>query len=99
MVSKYLPLDQNLLVSLTPKTSVLDIYQTVLSRSGIRISGAVTERRSTEANAAFSTRVKAMIPILGGGEVGASGGVKSGSASEQKFDEVPINLELPRTSR
>jgi hypothetical protein len=31
LVSKYLPYQKNLLVSLTPKTSVLDIYQTILS--------------------------------------------------------------------
>ena len=37
-----------------------------------------------------------MIPLFGGGEVESSGGLKAGSGSETKYDEVPINLELPQ---
>ena len=96
LVSKYLPYDQNLLVSLTPKTSVLDIYHTILSRSDIRITTETTEKRSSEASTGFNARVRAMIPIFGGGEAGASAGVKAGSSNEQKFEEVPINMELPQ---
>jgi len=96
LVSKYLPYEKNLLVSLTPKTSVLDIYQTVLSSSGIRITTGTTEKRSTETNIGFSAKVKALIPLFGSGEAGTDGGVKAGSGTEQKYEEVPINLELPQ---
>src|ERR1035437_3664958 len=53
LVSKYLPYAENLLVSLTPKTSVLDIYQTILSESGINIS---TETRSEEHTSELQSR-------------------------------------------
>lgn len=96
LVSKYLPYDKNLLVSLTPKTSVLDIYHTVLSSSGIRITTETTEKRSTETNIGFSAKVKALIPLFGSGEAGTEGGVTAGSGREQKYEEVPINLELPQ---
>lgn len=96
LVSKYLPYEDNLLVSLTPKTTVLDIYHTVLSNAGIRIISGATERRTTESSVGFTAKVKALIPIFGGGEVGADGSVKAGSGTETRFDEVPINLELPQ---
>jgi hypothetical protein len=96
LVSKYLPYDKNLLVSLTPKTSVLDIYHTVLSGAGIHIMAGVTEKRSTESNIGFSAKVKALIPIFGSGEAGTEGGLKASSEREQKYEEVPINLELPQ---
>jgi hypothetical protein len=96
LVSKYLPYEKNMLVSLTPKTTVLDMYHTILSEAGIQITEGSTERRSSEANVGFSARVKATIPIFGSGEVGTRGGVKAGSGREQKFKEVPINLELPQ---
>jgi hypothetical protein len=96
LVSKYLPYEKNLLVSLTPKTTVLDIYQTILSSSGIRITSGSTERRSSETDIGFSAKVKALIPLFGSGEVGTDGGVKAGSESERKYEEVPINLELPQ---
>jgi len=95
-VSKYLPYDKNLLVSLTPKTTVLDIYHTVLSAAGIRITAETTEKRSTEASVGFSAKVRAIVPLFGGGEAGTQGGLKAGSGNEQKYEEVPINLELPQ---
>jgi hypothetical protein len=96
LVSKHLPYDKNLLVSLTPKTTVLDIYQTVLAAAGIEIKVESTEKQSTETNIGFSAKVKALIPIFGSGEAGTEGGLKAGSEKEQKYDEVPINLELPQ---
>ena len=58
LVSKYLPYDKNLLVSLTPKTTVLDIYQTLLSSSGIKIATGVSEKRSSEAGMGFAAESK-----------------------------------------
>ena len=96
LVSKHLPYENHILVSLTPKTSVLDIYQTILSKAGVRIIAGTSERRSTETNIGFTSKVKALIPIFGSGEVGAEGGFKAGSGAETKYEEVPINLELPQ---
>ena len=70
LVSKYLPYDQNLLVSLTPRTSVLDIYQTILSSAGIKIAAGTSEKSSSEASASLGAKVKALIPIFGSGSVG-----------------------------
>ena len=75
LVSKYLPYEKNLLVSLTPKTTVLDMYQTVLADAGIRIIAETTERRSSEASTSFSAKVRAVIPIFGSGEIGTAGGL------------------------
>jgi hypothetical protein len=96
LVSKYLPYAGNLLVSLTPKTTVLDMYQTILSSSGIRIKANSTEKRSIESTLGMSAKVRAILPLLGGGEVGAKGELKGGKDNEQGYEEVPINLELPQ---
>ena len=96
LVSKHLPYESNLLVSLTPKTTVLDIYQTILSASEIRITTGGIEKRSTEASIGFGAKVKALIPIFGSGEVSTKGAIKAGSGAETKYEEVPINLELPQ---
>jgi hypothetical protein len=37
-----------------------------------------------------------MVPIFGGGEAGTQGGLKAASGTEQRYREVPINLELPQ---
>jgi hypothetical protein len=96
LVSKYLPYAENLLVSLTPKTSVLDIYQTILSKSGVWVSTETTEKSSTETHIGFGAKFRALIPIFGSGEVSTEGGLKAGSDIEKKYEEIPINLELPQ---
>ncbi len=37
-----------------------------------------------------------MLPIFGGGEIGAKGDVKKGTDQAQEYEEVPVNLELPQ---
>lgn len=96
LVSKHLPYEKNSLVSLTPKTNVVDIYHTILSNAGVRLVAGTTDKRATETNIGFGAKAKAMIPLFGGGEVETSGGLKAGSGSETKYEEVPINLELPQ---
>src|SRR5690348_5899240 len=96
LVSKYLPYKEHLLVSLTPKMTVLDMYHTILSSAGIRIATGTIDRRSSEATTGFSAKVKALIPIFGSAEIGAEGGMKAGSAKDQNYEEIPINLELPQ---
>jgi hypothetical protein len=96
LVTKYLPYAENLLVSLTPKFTIADIYHTILSQAGVRISAATVEKRGTETTAGVSAKVKALIPLFGGGEATAEGGIKAGSGTGKRFDEIPINLELPQ---
>lgn len=97
LVSKHLPYADNLLVSLTPKTKLLDIYQTILSQAGVRLSISTTERSSTESAISIGAKFKAMIPIFGGAEAETSGSTKAGSGLESKYEEVPINLELAQS--
>lgn len=96
LVSKHLPYGDNIVVSLTPKTQLLDIYQYVLSQAGVKIASAVTEKTGTEASATVGAKFKAMIPLFGSGGAETSGTIKGNSGSEVKWEEVPVNLELPQ---
>ena len=96
LVSKHLPYDQNILVSLTPRTTVLDMYQIILGKAGVRLNVGIVDRKSTETSVGVSSRFKAMLPLFGSGEAGVSGDLKAGSGAEEKYEEVPINLELPQ---
>ncbi|MGF6574879.1 hypothetical protein ABH945_007007 [Paraburkholderia sp. GAS333] len=97
LVSKHLPYDDNLLVSLTPKTQLIDIYQRILNAAGVRLVAGATEKSNTDASVGIGTRFKAMIPIFGSAEAEAKGEFKTGSGKEVRYDEIPINLELPQS--
>jgi hypothetical protein len=96
LVSKYLPYKEHILISLTSRMSVLDIYQTLLGKAGVRITTGAIDKRGTETAAGVGARVKALIPLIGGGEASATGSTKASSGSQQTFEEVPVNLELPQ---
>lgn len=97
LVSKHLPYQDNILVSLTPKTQLIDLYQTILSKAGVRIAMSTTEKASSEASISIGARFKAMIPMLGSGEAETSGTKKDGSGSDVRYDEIPVNIELPQS--
>lgn len=96
LVSKHLSYDDNIVLSLTPKTNVLDMYQMILSKAKVRVTIGGTEKRSTESNVSVTTKFKAMLPLFGSGEAGVGGGVKAGSGEDIQYEEVPLNLELPQ---
>ncbi len=97
LVSKHLPYDDHLLVSLTPKTNLIDVYQTILNQAGVKLVSGTTDKASTETNVSFGTKFKAMLPLFGGAEAEAGGGIKAGSGVETKYEEIPVNLELPQS--
>lgn len=97
LVSKHLPYGSNLLVSLTPKTSLLDVYQTILSQAGVRLTSYTVDKNSTESAVSFGTKFKAILPFFGEGSAEANGNTKAGSGQEVKYEEISINIELPQT--
>jgi len=97
LVSKYLPYDDNLLVSLTPKTRLLDVYQSILSRAGVRILSDSIEKSNTESSLSVVAKFKAIIPLFGGAEAETGGETRAGSGNDNNYESVPVNLELPQT--
>ena len=39
LVSKHLPYNENVVISLTPKTQLIDVYQSLLSKAGVKKIG------------------------------------------------------------
>ena len=97
LVSKHLPYVNNLLVSLTPKTSLLDVYQTILFNAGVQLVSSTVDKNSTESGISIGTKFKAMIPFFGEAAAEAGGSTKAGSGQEVKYEEISINIELPQT--
>lgn len=97
LVSKHLPYDKNILVSLTPKTQLVDVYQTILSKAGVKVITSIVEKKNTESNVGISAKFRALIPLFASGEAEVTGSTKAGSGDEVKYEEIPLNLELPQS--
>lgn len=96
LVSRYLPYDSNVVVSLTPKTSLIDIYHSVLRQVGITLKAEAETTSNTKSSVGLSTKFKAIIPFMGSGEAEIKGNTEAGSGKKEIYEEVPINLALPQ---
>ena len=97
LVSKHLPYDDNILVSLTPKFQLIDVYQSILTQAGVKIIASTTEKSGTEQKLSVGLKLKAMIPVFGGGEAKTEGTTAASSGKDVTYEEVPANLELPQS--
>lgn len=97
LVSKYLPYDENILVSLTPKVRLIDIYHSMLTKAGVKLVVSTSEKSGSESSASIGLGFKALIPIFGGAEAKTEGKIAAKSSRDVVYNEVPINLELPQS--
>jgi len=96
LVSRHLPYEKNIVVSLTPRTNIIDIYHSILRQSGVTLKTSESQGSQSEATVGVAARFKALIPLFGSGEAETTGEMTAGSSKDQEFEEVPINLELPQ---
>lgn len=96
LVQTYLPYDKNLVVRLTPKTQIIDIYASILRQSGIEIRESRTESSGRETSASVKVGFRAAIPIFGGADASTKGEAKAQAQTDRQFRDIPFNLELPQ---
>ncbi|MEZ4703952.1 MAG: hypothetical protein R3A11_01935 [Bdellovibrionota bacterium] len=95
LVDKHLPYKQNIVVSLTPKFTLTDIYKSVLRSSGIDIETMSQKSMCTSNQAAVEANLQAKVPTLL--DSGVSGSLQQvNSETETKsIKSIDLNLELP----
>jgi hypothetical protein len=96
LVTKYLPYAKNVVIRITPKTEIVDIYSSALRQSGIKLVGETSESTQRESSISIGAKFKAMIPLFGGGEAKTEGQITAGGVESTKYEEVPLNLALPQ---
>lgn len=96
LVSKYLPYDKNIVVRLTPKTEIVDIYSSILRSLDVRLEIGNTETTAKEAGLSLGLKIKALVPIFGGSEAETATEVKYNRGKDVQYEEIPVNLALPQ---
>ena len=96
LVQRYVPYGEHIVVRLTPKTEIEDVYRSILRQSGIEIYESTSTTVGNESTVAARASFKAHIPFLGGAEVGGDGSAKDNNQVLRTFKEIPFNLSLPQ---
>jgi len=95
LVDKHLPYKDNVVVSLTPKYTLIDIYKSVLSSMDVEIVSSTQSSTGTASESSISAKFKAMIPSLISIESGAEKKEKSDQNESVNRVAIEINLALP----
>ncbi len=95
LVKKYIDYDDNIVISLSPKHTLKDIYQTILRKSGITLRTSYTKGSGQSSTAKGKARIQGAIALVlkGTAEVGLDR--SSNHSSTENYDEIEFNLELP----
>jgi hypothetical protein len=96
LVQRHLPYGDQIVVRLTPKTEIEDVYRSILRQSGIEVHESTSTTLGNESTVAVKAGFKATIPFVGGVEAGGDTTNTDNDQVLRTFKEVPFNLSLPQ---
>ncbi|HZL28104.1 MAG TPA: hypothetical protein VFC39_16400 [Acidobacteriaceae bacterium] len=96
LVRRYLPYEKNIVVQLTPRIEVEDVYRTILRSAGVQIVEGTAAGKTSELGTTGKLSFKALLPIFGGAEASAEATAKKGTTENVTYKEIPFNLSLPQ---
>jgi len=95
LVSKYVKYDDHIVVSLSPKFSMEDIYKAILREAGVTVRTSFTEGTGQETRTGLKAQVQATIAMFGKASVAADESERKSQNKTEQFDEIEFNLALP----
>lgn len=95
LVSKYVKYEDNIVVSLSPKFKMEDIYKAILRDAGVNVRTSFTEGTGKETRSGIKAQVQATIAMFGKTSVSAEIAEKLSGTRTEEFEEIEFNLALP----
>ncbi len=96
LVSRYVDYKKNVVVRLTPETSLSDIYQSILRQNDVQVQISESTSEGKEGTVKIGTKWTALIPFIGSGEVNGDMSSKRSESSSVASQFIPFNLGLPQ---
>ena len=95
LVKKHLNYDDNIVISLSPKTTLRDIYQSMLRKSGVTLKTSYTEGTGDVTKVKGKAFIQGAIAMVlkGRAELAVEG--ENNYKLEDKYEEIEFNLDLP----
>lgn len=95
LVKKYIPYEDNILISLSPKTTLKDIYQSILRKSGVVLKTSYTEGTGDTSKVKSKASIQAAVAMVMKGKMEVGVELDSVAKKDEQYDEIEFNLELP----
>ena len=95
LVKKYIDYDSNIVISLSPRTALKDIYQSILRKSGVSLKTSYTEGSGDATKIKGKASIQGAVALIIKGKVDLGIESNRNSKIEDKYEEIEFNLELP----
>jgi len=95
LVKKYINYEDNIVISLSPKSTLKDIYQSMLRKSGVVLKTSYTEGTGEQTKIRAKASIQGAVALVLKGKVEAGIDKSNDRKIEDKYDEIEFNLELP----
>ncbi|BDY05752.1 hypothetical protein [Ferrimonas sp. YFM] len=95
LVSKYVKYEENIVVSLSPKFTMEDIYKSMLREAGVSVRTSFTEGTGRETRTGIKAQIQATIAMFGKAGVSSDISEKSQRSRTDEYEEIEFNLALP----
>lgn len=86
--------DKKITVDCTPRTTLVDIYKSILRQLHVELEETKTSESRNEVSANGGAKFKLKIPFFGEGEANANVGAKNQNGVSIQFKNIEINLAL-----
>lgn len=95
LVKKYIPYEDNIVISLSPKSTLKDIYQSILRKSGVTLKTSYSEGTGDKTKIRAKASIQSAVALIVKSKVEVGLDKERESKTEDKYDEIEFNLELP----
>lgn len=95
LVKKYIDYDENIVISLSPKHSLKDVYQAILRKSGITLRTSYSTGSGKSSSIKGKARIQGAIAMVLKGSVETELVKGNSNTVTDNYEEIEFNLELP----
>ncbi len=95
LVSRYLPHEDNIVISLSPRSGIQDIYKYILSEAGVVLATSFSEGTGVEGKIKSKAKIETTIAMLGKAGTEIQGEIGSNRSTTTNYEEIEFNLNLP----
>lgn len=96
LVSRYLSYEENIVVRLAPKSTIEDVYASILRQAGITIEVGHSSEEASKVGGDAGVKFKAKIPWIGEADIKGGGKSENSKKSNTQYETVPFNISVPQ---
>lgn len=95
LVNKYVSYEEHILISLSPKHTLKDIYQSILRKCNVILRTSYTEGTGEKTKVTGKALIQGAVALVAKASVSLEAQNETNASVTEQYDEIEFNLDLP----